>query len=150
MMIDPIGDQMRNSSQNFAARIRRYSGLFAFAVAISQGYGFAEAQESAKPGVLSRFSSKFSREESGKKMVQATGLNQSLGQRIAATPDDSTVKKVLFQDSPPAAPSLPATGTPGLVSPGPSNIELSLPAAERAFAGGEPTGAEAAAEAAAK
>jgi hypothetical protein len=149
-MIDPIGDQMRTSSQNFAARIRRYSGLFAFAVAISQGYGFAEAQESAKPGVLSRFSSKFSREESGKKMVQATGLNQSLGQRIAATPDDSAVKKVLFQDSPPAAPSLPATGTPGLVSPGPSNIELSLPAAERAFAGGEPTGTEAAAEAAAE
>ncbi|MCY2936027.1 MAG: hypothetical protein NT172_17910, partial [Planctomycetota bacterium] len=140
-MIDPIGDQMSKAGIDLSARIRRCSRLFAFAVAISQGYGIAGAQDSVGTGVVSRFTSKFSREDSGKKMLRSAGLNQTLGQRIGSTPDDSPIKKVLFQDSPPAAPSLPS-GTPGLVSPGPSNIELSLPAAERGFAGGGATEVE--------
>ncbi|MFM7593272.1 MAG: hypothetical protein ACKO85_15895, partial [Isosphaeraceae bacterium] len=93
----------------------------AFAVMISQANSVATAQEAPLKGVFSKITSKFQREETGRNMLRASGLGQGLGQ----VPDDSEVKKVLFQDSPPAPGGLSIP-----VSPGPGNVELALPAAE--------------------
>lgn len=148
MLIDHDGETVVcRPGTALVAKLRKCSRLLAFAVAISQANGLVQAQEQAGGSLLSKVSSRFSREEKGRKMLQSTGLNQALGQqRGTTTPGDVAIKKVLFQDTPPAAPT--AVSIPE--SPGGGNFELGLPASERGFGGGEPTEAEARAEAAAE
>ncbi len=127
---------------DLGSKFRKLSRMLAFAVLISQANSVASAEDAPVRGVFSRITSKFQREETGRNMLRASGLGQALPQAS----QDAEIKKVLFQDSPPAP-------TPGLsipVSPGPGNVELALPAAERSFGGGAPTETEVAAEAAAE
>jgi len=121
-------------------RFRKYARMMAFAVLISQSAGEVAGQDAPAKGLFSRLGSRLQREDTGSKMLNSAGL----GRESALTPADREIKKVLFQDTPPA----PGLSIP--VSPGPSNIELSLPAAERSFGGGAPTETEVAAEAAAE
>jgi hypothetical protein len=128
---------------------QRYARIIAIAVATLSAQAASHAQDAPQPGgLISRFASKFQREESGKKMIRATGLGDTLGQSVAPPSEDMAVKKVMFQDVP--LPELPAASIPSVESPGPGGLELGLPAAEREFGGGGPTNVEAAAEAAAE
>jgi hypothetical protein len=128
--------------------VKRYARVLAIAVASFCSHGVLEAQDDAeRSGLISRFASRFQRDATGQKMIRNTGLDSTLG-KPAAQAADTSVTKVLFQDE--AVPSLPSASIPAIESPGPGGLELGLPAAEREFGGGGPTGVEAAAEAAAE
>lgn len=135
-----FGETPKLQSSFNICRTSRYSPLLAIALAMTQSHLEVGAQEEAGRNVLSRLASKFQREETGKRLLATAGLNQP-----TTIPATEPVQKVLFQD---VAPSAPATSIP--ISPGPGNIELSLPAAERPFGGGSPTVIEEEAEAAAE
>lgn len=140
------GEAQRLTTTTFMKRLSRFSRLAAFAVALSQSNTISIAQEAPNKGVFSRITSKFQREETGKRLLQSAGLNQPLSQSIGKSASDEPIQKVLFQDAP--VPVTPGASIP--ISPGPGNVELSLPAAERSFGGGGPTELEESAEAAAE